>query len=188
MSKFKIGDKVVRVTHAIDDLKVGAEYEISKVSIGGADIEIKGKEGLQYHARKFELVTEEAETATHEGNVYEIGKPYLFSDGGNYWHLLKLKRVVVGGPLPFEVWLTASKSTVFSLIKEVPASGYLGTITPAPIELIDGNAYMFDWSDRSMKDSIGVYSLDSQRFYFVSGHVLASYCANIRPMTVAESK
>jgi hypothetical protein len=65
--------------------------------------------------------------------------------------------------------------------------GYVKPIS-APIELIDGNAYMFDWSDRPMKDSIGVYSLDSQRFYFVSGHVLASYCTNIRPMTVAESK
>jgi hypothetical protein len=56
---------------------------------------------------------------------------------------------------------------------------------PAPIALIDGNAYMFDYKCASY---IGIYASPPHRFIKVDGFTLSSYCTNIRLMTVAESK
>jgi hypothetical protein len=129
---------------------------------------------------------DEVKTVTYEGQVYEIGKYYLFNDGGDYWHFLRLKRLVVGSPLRFEVWITASKFTVFSYISEVPASECMGTITPAPIELVDGAAYMFDYHE-NRKSAIGVYSKTADNFITVGNNYFTDKCTNIRLMTV-ESK
>tara|TARA_R110000824_G_scaffold156804_1_gene330010 strand:+ start:156 stop:749 length:594 start_codon:yes stop_codon:yes gene_type:complete len=60
-------------------------------------------------------------------------------------------------------------------------------ITPAPIELIDGNAYMFDYH-KNRKPVIGVYSKSNETFLTVSDDHFAFNCTNIRPMTVTESK
>jgi hypothetical protein len=122
----------------------------------------------------------EIKTVTHEGKVYEIGKYYLFSDSGCKWSVDRLACINSQNSFIFE-----SDRSVWNLIKETKHA--IGTITPAPIELDDGAAYMFDWIERTMKNSVGVYDLSSQRFYFVKGHILASYCTNIRLMTV-ESK
>ena len=119
-----------------------------------------------------------------QGHVYEIGQSYLFSDGGDYWHCLRLKRIVKGYPTRFETWVTPTKFTVFDFIDELPASENIGTITPAPIELVDGAAYMFDYKHESY---IGIYTSPPHRFIVVDGWTLASYCTNIRLMTV-ESK
>jgi hypothetical protein len=62
-----------------------------------------------------------------------------------------------------------------------------GTITPAPRELINGNAYMFDYH-KNRKPVIGVYSKSNETFLTVSDDHFAFNCTNIRPMTVAESK
>jgi hypothetical protein len=128
----------------------------------------------------------EIKTVTHEGKVYQIGKYYLFNSGGDYWHWLKLKRLVTTIPLTFEVWVTCSKFTVFSFIKEVPASENMGTITPAPIKLIDGAAYMFDYEGRKV-DRIGIYLKHDNHFVFPIGSIHTTNCTNIRLMTV-ESK
>ena len=52
---------------------------------------------------------------------------------------------------------------------------------PVPIELIDKKAYQFDYNEK--KGMEGIYSADSERFYFVCGHVLSSYCKNIKHPT-----
>ena len=116
-------------------------------------------------------------TVTHEGNVYEIGKLYLFSDESSFWHSDELKYVDNNDSYKFK-----GIACAWRYCKPF-AEGEIGTITPAPIELIDGDAYMFDYKQTSRA---GVYSLDSQRFYFVRGHILASYCTNIRPMAIVE--
>ena len=118
----------------------------------------------------------------HEGNIYEFDQDYLFSNDNFNWTYGAL--VDLDGGQDF-VFCTFDRQWLY--IKEVPASENIGTITPAPVELVDGAAYMFDWIERPMKNSVGVYDLNSQRFYFVSGHILSSYCTNIRLMTV-ESK
>jgi hypothetical protein len=64
---------------------------------------------------------------------------------------------------------------------------YLFSPIPAPIDLIDGNAYMFDYH-KNRKPVIGVYSKSNETFLTVSDDHFAFNCTNIRPMTVAESK
>jgi len=126
----------------------------------------------------------EIKTVTHEGNVYQIGQGYLFNDGGDYWHFLKLKRLVVGSPLRFEVWVTANKFTVFSHIKEVPASKDIGTLTPAPIELVDGAAYMFNIRDGKHHHA-GIYDERQGIFSISQGQwVVLESATNTRLMTV----
>ena len=129
----------------------------------------------------------EIKTEECQGQVYEIGQSYLFSDGGDYWHCLRLKRIVKGYPTRFETWVTPTKFTVFDFIDELPASENIGTITPAPIELVDGAAYMFcletTW--------VGFYRVSRKSFFdrLVGGNKICGLAevTNIRPMTV-ESK
>ena len=85
----------------------------------------------------------EIKTEECQGQVYEIGQSYLFNNGGEYWHCLRLKRIVKRDPACFEVWVTPNKFTVFNFIKETPDFERRGTITPAPIELVGDAAYMF---------------------------------------------
>ena len=121
-----------------------------------------------------------------QGQVYEIGQNYLFNDGGDYWHCLRLKRIVKGYPTRFETWVTPNKFTVFNFIKELPDFERRGTITPAPIKLDHGKAYTFDY--RANRDSsIGVYSESENTFITVGNDYFVFDCTNIRLMTV-ESK
>ena len=118
-------------------------------------------------------------TVVHEENTYEIGSPYLFSVNNKSWTYDILIDIDSNYGKPFctvsQEWLS---------IKEIP-SGTKGTITPAPLFLINGNAYMFDYDGRKV-GQVGVYDEPSSRFYFPIGHVLASACTNIREMTVKE--
>ena len=124
----------------------------------------------------------EIKTVTHEGQVYQIGKDYLFSMSQLHWTYASLTDIDGGYD---KVFCTSQEEWLY--IKEVPASENMGTITPAPIELIDGNAYMFDYDNQG--NISGVYDSESERFYFTKGrHVSVSNCMLIRPMTVAESK
>jgi hypothetical protein len=123
----------------------------------------------------------EIKTVTHEGKVYQIDQDYLFSVRGTTWVYEKLIGIDYSYSKNF---CTASNEWLY--IKEVPASENMGTITPAPIELINGAAYMFDYDGRKI-DRVGVYDEPSNRFYFPIGHSPTSSCTNIRLMTV-ESK
>ena len=115
------------------------------------------------------------ETVEYKGNVYEIGQNYLFSDGGECWTYAKLKWIRPDDSFPF----VNSGGGRYSLIKKVDASQDLGTITPVPIKLIDGSAYMFDYEGET---SCGIY--DGGRFYYKAGWTSAANCTNIRRMLV----
>ena len=123
-------------------------------------------------------MTEEIKTVTHKGNVYQIGKHYAFSDDGKEWVLDILEGFDEEDAHPcrgeLEIW---------RLIRIMEPSE-LGTITPVPIELIDGAAYMFDYRQDSR---IGIYERLALRFINVDGFTLLKVCTNIRLMTV-ESK
>ena len=121
-------------------------------------------------------------TVTHEGSVYEIGKDYLFSMNQLHWTYASLTDIDGGYD---KVFCTSEKEWLY--IKEVPASENIGTITPAPIELIDRNAYMFDYHE-NRKAAIGVYSKIANNFITVGNNYFADKCTNIRLMTVAEKK
>jgi hypothetical protein len=121
----------------------------------------------------------EIKTVTHEGKVYQIGQDYLFSMDEINWSYGKFIDIDGGYSKPF-----CTSNMEWLYMKEVPASENMGTITPAPIELVDGGAYMFDYKGASY---IGIYTSPPHRFINVDGFTLSSYCTNIRLMTV-ESK
>jgi hypothetical protein len=182
MSKFKEGDKIVRVINGTSWAPLGFTCNyMDGINGFGFYFDAHGRKtfidednwGLAEDISK--PVTEE-----YEGNVYQIGKPYLFSMSGVTWYYDNLIDIDGGYSKPF-----CTKSKEWLYIKEVPTSENMGTITPAPIDLIDGNAYMFDYKGASY---IGIYASPPHRFIQVDGFTLSSYCTNIRPMTVAESK
>ena len=123
----------------------------------------------------------ENKTVVYEGNVYEIGAPYLFSVLGKSWTHGILTDIDRSYKKPF-----CTNNHEWLYIKEIP-SGTNGTITPAPLKLIHGNAYTFECDGRKV-GRVGVYDEPSSRFYSPVAHVLASACTNIREMTVKETK
>jgi hypothetical protein len=119
----------------------------------------------------------EIKTVTYKGKVYQLGGVYEFSDKGRDWALDELLYLDEGKDLPF-----CTREYEWQLIRE--ASYSMGTITPAPIELIDGAAYMFDYAGRQL---IGLCNVSTEQFLTTESRILYSYCTNIRLMTV-ESK
>ena len=124
---------------------------------------------------------EEIKTATHKGNTYQIGKVYAFSDYGEEWEHDILKEFQEDSRHPCH-----GESENWNLIRAIEPSG-LGTITPAPIELIDGGAYMFNSHNTKLLDAIGLYEENNNRFYFNGSYADLAYCSFIRLMSV-ESK
>ena len=120
----------------------------------------------------------DCKTVTHEGSVYEIGKDYLFSMNQLHWTYASLTDIDVGYD---KVFCTSEKEWLS--IKEVPASENMGTITPTPIELIDGNAYMLDYRG-NRKAIVGVYNQEEESFLTRRGTLRPWNAINIRLMTV----
>ena len=122
----------------------------------------------------------EIKTETHEGNVYQIGKPYLFSLSGATWFYDKLINIdAIFNLKPF-----GTKSGEWSYIKEVPSYEPMGTITPAPVELVDGAAYMFNSHRNNLLDAIGVYSKFHNTLTTFNNLCSEFDCTHIRLMTV----
>ena len=86
----------------------------------------------------------ESETVIYEENTYQIGAPYLFSVGGTSWTYGILTDIDRSYKRPF-----CTNNQEWLYIKEIPRATN-GTITPAPLFLINGNAYMFDYDDRKV--------------------------------------
>jgi hypothetical protein len=127
-------------------------------------------------------MNDEIKTVTHEGQVYQIGKNYLFSDDGTDFSLAKLVRIKKNG-WPFRT----DDNDLYRYIHEVSALKSMGTITPAPIELVDGAAYMFNSHKNNLLDAIGIYSKYHNTLTTFKNLCTAFDCTNIRLMTV-ESK
>ena len=186
MNKFKLGDKIVRTKNGHALAPIGYK---SIVEIGAASKKLRFSDATGWligiNNDDWELAedTSNPGTVTHEGNVYEIGKDYLFSRDGINWTYDKFVGIDGGYSKPF-----CTLNMEWLYIKEVPASKNMGTITPAPIELIDGAAYMFNINGTW----VGFYREGRNCFFtqLVNGNKIASVneCTNIRPMTVAESK
>jgi heterodisulfide reductase subunit A-like polyferredoxin len=118
-------------------------------------------------------------TVTHDGKVYQIGQDYLFSVRGTTWVYEKLTDIDGGYSKPF-----CTKSKEWPYIKEVPASESMGTITPAPVELVDGSAYMFNVRI-GKKYHAGIYDSKQHIFSISQGQWIDFESAtNIRLMTV----
>ena len=79
-------------------------------------------------------------TVEYKGNIYEIGKYYRFSNNKSYWTVELLDSISGGGGLIASNG--SSQKDHYDYISEV---GEIGTITKAPIKLVDGADYQFDY-------------------------------------------
>ncbi|MCP4060703.1 MAG: hypothetical protein GY738_26165 [Pseudoalteromonas sp.] len=121
-------------------------------------------------------------TVTHEGKVYQIGGSYEFSDDGKWGQLGVLnnydaKGNSLGGKFQSK---TGSKFEWFKHIRLQQAP--VGTITEAPVELIDGECYQFTALSSIVRK--GFFSKPGNTFVTVVGEVSKAACANIKPLTV----
>ena len=124
----------------------------------------------------------ENKTVVYEGNVYEIGKDYLF---GKSLILGNLTAIDSGPLFPFKFLDLEGIENGAGEIHLVSVDA--GTITPAPVELINGNAYMFKYH-ASRKPVVGVYSSGTGKFITTQSDHSACACTDIREMTVKETK
>jgi hypothetical protein len=177
MKKFKEGDWLVRNANFTRNFPEGWESRVLE------DFCVADLDGqlipINYHYWKLAEDTSKPVTVTHEGNVYELDKHYLFGNSHQLHRLLKIDKL---SDFPFRV-LDKGQENGFTKIHLVDLN--TGTITPAPIELIDGNAYMFNY--QGIKH-IGLYEKNESSFFMVGCSYNLENCTNIRPMTVTESK
>lgn len=125
-------------------------------------------------------------TVEYKGGVYEIDGLYI----GACNSLIQLKEVVNGefkgidssGNLYQDGWLiSVDQSSIFHNAK-------LGTITKAPVKLIDGEAYQFNYNDGSqgMNNAVMRYREAGDHFFFDNTIFKREHCDNIQHLTVGE--
>ncbi len=112
-------------------------------------------------------------TVTHEGKVYQIGAVYEFSNGGKSWFPGKLHGFDGAG------YFSATCGEYAKIrLQQAP----IGTITAAPVELVDGKAYQFNARGYQY---CGIYNEDRKILNVDQGQwfdVVA--VTNIQPLTV----
>jgi hypothetical protein len=121
----------------------------------------------------------EIKTVTYEGKVYQIGKLYAFSDDKGVDPLIDRLSSISN-------LYNDDEGNGWKYIKAI-APSKIGTITPAPIELVNGAAYMFNSHEDNLLDAIGVYSESHNTLTTFKNLCAVFDCTNIRLMTV-ESK
>lgn len=124
---------------------------------------IKGASLEEYQAADKEALKVENKTVEFDGMVYEIGKWYEFSNDKDSWEASKLD-AVEGSNFVFRTSLGWMR-----FCREVKLS--VGTITPAPVKLIDGEVYSFTVGKVK---SAGIYLDRMKTFTYYGGHVLLS--------------
>ena len=117
------------------------------------------------------------ETINYNGNTYQLGMAYLFRDSlldsPKFGVLLDID---TGDNYPF-----TAKCASWKICEELPPSNEIGTITPEPIELIDGKAYQFE----SYKQELhGIYSTECEKMFTQNGEFRIKDCKRIKPLTV----
>ena len=128
---------------------------------------------------------EDVKTVTHDGQVYQIGGVYLAKDtvdGEDIWTPIRLIRIDPKSKYPFRS--SSENGYGYKCITAVQSPQFIGTITPAPIRLVNGKAYTFDYL--SCTDIIGLYNASRKRFLMADGCELSTQCTNIRPMAVVD--
>ena len=123
----------------------------------------------------------EGETAVHEGQVWQIGEMYQFSDDGANWVGVPLKGFAGKVAAPCQ----DSNSHRWKHIRPIDPAD-LGTVTPVPVELVDGSVYVFSVGASVIK-GIGFYDEYVHAFYsgpMTIAHVTS--CTNIRLLEEAK--
>ncbi len=130
------------------------------------------------------LEGDEMKTVTHEGNVYQIGAVYGFSDDGDSWLLGTLgdctTKETNGTKYPFQCEHDSNVEW-FRLIRLQQAP--IGTITKAPVELVDGECYQFTAPSGIVRK--GYFIPVKRLFICADGNIDVDRCTNIKLLTVA---
>ena len=166
----------------------GAYIKGSELRRCGFDFELLGLYDTLFFSfpGEFELIEGSKmsdKTVTHKGNIYEIGKPYMFRDSDeDEWVSGQLEEVELSSLSP--LFTSNLFCAPYSQIRALEFSD-LGTIKKAPAELVAGDVYMFNIS--SFGGLLGRYGED--------GCIQCGYdrfdpadCTNIKKMVVEESK
>ncbi len=122
----------------------------------------------------------EMNTITHKGNIYQIGRSYEFSSDGDMWELGVLDDYTEDVIFPFRS-NTGNQLRWFQMIRlqQVP----VGTITEAPVELVDGEYYQFDYG--IMSAIKGGYDKKGDYFWVKGSTLPTKQCTDIKPLTIA---
>ncbi len=121
------------------------------------------------------LEGDEMKTVTHEGKVIQIGAVYELSDDGKDWELKVLTEV------SDSAWPFFSGDERFSHIRECKAS-IIGTVTEAPVELVDGECYQFTAPSGIVRK--GYFIPVKRLFVCADGNIDVDRCTNIKLLTV----
>jgi len=115
-------------------------------------------------------------TIKRKGKVYQVGAVYEFSDDGKVWYKDTLKDI--HQDMSDQICVGLWRNYNFIRVCEVKA----GTITEAPVELIDGECYQY--TDQLGNERRGYFSEDFDRFYRTGSWSYRSECTNIKLLTV----
>ena len=118
-------------------------------------------------------------TAVYQADIYDIGAVYEFSIKGIFWVIGSLASIECEEVCFFK----DERGGEWPLIRESQST--IGTITPAPLELIHGNAYTFS-HPTYQKPVVGIYNVGTERFIASNLATLARTCTGIREMIVKE--
>jgi hypothetical protein len=194
MSKFKTGDEIVRTKGDYNWAPLGYKAIVLK---GYFYIDALGKSNNEV-ADDFWELAEDTSKPVYTQEMYDNGELptvgmrfqccHEFEGGSRIddFNGKEVKVIAVSDSLGKKV------ITFYHSTKGLGCGNFLKSwvhpITPAPIDLIDGNAYMFNINGTW----VGFYRESRNCFFtqLVNGNKIASVneCTKIRPMTVAESK
>ena len=119
-------------------------------------------------------------TAEFNGKIYKLGALYIGSDNTIFKltdiHNGDFRGVDVSGNIYQDDWLIAIEDSHFSGVE-------IGTVTKAPLELINGQAYQFE--NRLIEVLIGIYNSDRNILSVEQGRYFDVEAAtNIKPLKV----
>jgi len=117
-------------------------------------------------------------TIEHKEKVYQAGAVYEFSEDGEEWCIDRLENINQHVPYPYET----CPGDVYDFIRVCKAS--LGTITDAPVKLIDGECYQY--TDRRGMEWKGYFSAEHDTFYRAGCWSDVGDCTNIKLLVVGE--
>jgi len=119
-------------------------------------------------------------TIEHKGKVYQVGAVYEFSDDGKMWRLGVLEGTQPKSNYPYRTY----SGHGYKLIRTCEVK--VGTITEAPVKLIDGECYQF--TGRYDDEHKGFFLAETDRLYCHTGGVVdPSKCSNIKLLVVENS-
>ena len=114
-------------------------------------------------------------TVEHDGKGLQIGQRYDFSDDGKSWFEFTFDGLTDNPARPY-----GADCNGWKLIRLINPSE-LGTITEAPLGLVHGAAYSFEYDGTSY---VGLYSKVRNAFISLDGHSDLANVTKIKRLTV----